>query len=176
MIHRERSFIATLLCRMLVAAAALAATAAFAQELNPARRHPSAAADLGDSQQIIVRFKSGGADNGRAQALSAKDADQVASLAARSGVSVRQARKLTSSLHVLEVEPLGAGETLASRLERLRADAAVEYAEPDFRRYPHALPNDPLYTGEWYLQSRPDTPAAIDAEHAWDTTTGITDV
>src|SRR5262245_61363098 len=155
MIHRERSFIATLLCRMLVAAAALAATAAFAQELNPARRHPSAAADLGDSQQIIVRFKAGGADNGRAQALSAsKDAEQVTSLAARSGVNVRHARKLASSLHVLEVEPLAAGETLASRLERLRADASVEYAEPDFRRYPHAVPNDPLYTGEWYLQNR----------------------
>lgn len=176
MTHREPSFV-SLLRRALVAAAALASAAAFAQELNPARRHPDAAADIGDSQQIIVRFKAGGVDNGRAQALSAtKDTDQVASLAARSGMSVKQARKLTSSIHVLEVEPLAGGETLASRLERLRADASVEYAEPDLRRYPHALPNDPLYTGQWYLQNRPDTPAAIDAEHAWDVTTGTSDV
>src|SRR5690349_10761454 len=71
--HREPSF-GVLLCRALVVTATLAAGAAFAQELNPARRHPDAAADIGDSQQIIVRFKSGSADNGRAQALSAKDA------------------------------------------------------------------------------------------------------
>jgi serine protease len=172
MTHREPSFVGVLLRRALVVFVTLAAGAAFAQELNPARRHPSEAADIGDSQQVIVRFKSGGADNGRAQALSAKDTDQVASLAARIGVNVRQARKLTSSLHVLEVEPLTAGETLASRLERLRADDSVEYAEPDMRRYPHALPDDPLYTGQWYLQSRGDAPAAIDAEHAWDTTKG----
>src|ERR1044072_3266798 len=116
--HREPSLVAVRLGRALVVCAALAAAPASAEEFNPARRHPDAAADLGDSQQIIVRFKSGGADNGRAQALSAKDSDQVASLAARSGVNVKQARKLTQSLQVLEVEPLTAGETLAARLAR----------------------------------------------------------
>ena len=177
MTNRKRPMILDLLCRTLVATAVLAAGTALAQELNPARRHPDAAADVGDSQQILVRFKSGAADKGRAQVLSATTAtDQVASLAARSGMIVRQARRLTSSLQVLEVEPLAAGETLAARLERLRADPSVEYAEPDLRRYPHALPNDPLYTGQWYLQARADAPAAVDAEHAWDTTKGRTGV
>src|SRR5882672_4838425 len=177
MTNRKRPMILVLLCRTLAATAALAAGTAFAQELNPARRHPDAAADVGDSQQILVRFKSAAADKGRAQALSATTStDQVASLAARSGMIVRQARHLTSSLQVLEVEPLAAGETLAARLERLRADPSVEYAEPDLRRYPHALPNDPLYTGQWYLQARADAPAAVDAEHAWDTTKGRTGV
>src|SRR5882672_11335353 len=136
MTNRKRPMILDLLCRTLVATAVLAAGTALAQELNPARRHPDAAADVGDSQQILVRFKSGAAYKGRAQALSATMATDQ-------------------------------GETLAARLERLRADPSVEYAEPDLRRYPHALPNDPLYTGQWYLQARADAPAAVDAEHAW---------
>jgi serine protease len=159
----------------LTAASVLASAVVCAQELNPARRHPNAAADLGDTPQVLVRFKPGAVDKGRAQALSASAAtDQVASLAARSGVAVRQARRLTAALQVLEIEP--SGETLAARLARMRTDPSVEYAEPDYRRYPHALPNDPLYGGQWYLQSRTDAPAAIDAEHAWDISKGAAGV
>jgi serine protease len=58
----------------------------------------------------------------------------------------------------------------------VRADGDVEFAEPDVRRYPHALPNDPLYTGQWFLQNRSDAPSAIRAEAAWDTGTGDTGV
>ena len=55
---------------------------------------------------------------------------------------------------------------------RILADDTVETATLDRRRYPHALPNDPLYTGQWYLQSNATNPAAINAEQAWNTTTG----
>ena len=144
-----------------------------ADELNPARRHPAPAADAPSAERIIVKFRSGGAD-GRVQALAA--GDRVASLAARSGVALRQARALTSTLSVVNMDPVVPGESVAARLQRVRADAAVEYAEPDRRRHLHALPNDALYTGQWYLQNRADTPSAIDAERAWDTTTGSTGV
>jgi serine protease len=54
------------------------------------------------------------------------------------------------------------------------ADPDVEYAVADERRYIHAVPNDPLYSagGQWYEQADPATPAAADAQGAWDLTTG----
>jgi serine protease len=74
-------------------------------------------------------------------------------------------------LHAVRAERLP-GESPADQLARVRADADVEFAEPDVRRYPHALPNDPLYAGQWYLQNRVDAPSAIHAEAAWDVGTG----
>src|SRR5690606_39472030 len=41
---------------------------------------------------------------------------------------------------------------------------------PDFRRSPHALPNDSLISEQWYLLST--EVAALRAESAWDITTG----
>lgn len=50
----------------------------------------------------------------------------------------------------------------------------MEFADPDRRRYPHAIPNDPLYVNQWYEQNA--QPAAIDAVTAWDTATGRNDI
>ena len=61
-------------------------------------------------------------------------------------------------MHVLRIEPR-AGESFARQLERMRADPDVEFAVPDERRFPHAVPNDPLYHGQWYLQN---TEIAVD--------------
>jgi serine protease len=81
----------------------------------------------------------------------------------------------------MQVEPATVGESVAASAARLRADPDVEYAEPDQRRYVHAVPNDTLYApidashpGQWYMQ-KPTTlsaPAAVDAEAAWDVTKG----
>jgi serine protease len=137
------------------------------EEHNPVLRAPRAAAERGDSNGIIVKFRSGAAPD-RAQAQAATD--PVSRLAAR-GVAIRESRRLPAGLHVLRAERLP-GESLAQQLARVRADTEVEFAEPDMRRYPHAIPNDPLYTGQWYLQSRVDAPSAIHAEAAWDAGTG----
>ena len=148
------------------------ATGAFAQaarteEHNPALRAPRTGADLGDSPGIIVKFRSAAA-RGRVQSEAA--ADPVSDLAAR-GFAIRESRRLPAGLHALKAERLP-GESLAEQLARVRADADVEFAEPDVRRYPHAIPNDPLYVGQWYLQNRIDAPSAIHAEAAWDAGTG----
>ncbi len=95
----------------------------------------------------------------------------MSKLAARGNFAIREARALPAGLHVLKVEPLP-GESFAEQLARLRADADVEFAEPDRRRYPHALPNDPLYSGQWYLQNRVGAPSSVNAEAAWDAGTG----
>ena len=151
------------------AALALAATVSgqpggAVEENNPALRLPDSAADLGDSPGIIVKLRSGGVP-GRVQAQAAGDA--VSKLAARGGFAIKEHRALPAGLHVLKPERLS-GETFAEQLARVRADADVEFAEPDYRRYPHAFPNDPLYSGQWYLQNRADTPSAVNAEAAWD--------
>ncbi len=134
------------------------------EENNPALRLPDFAADLGDSPGIIVKLRSGSVP-GRVQAQAAGDA--VSKLAARGGFAIKEHRALPAGLHVLKAERLS-GETFAEQLARVRADADVEFAEPDYRRYPHAFPNDPLYSGQWYLQNRADTPSAVNAEAAWD--------
>jgi serine protease len=159
------------------ALAAILVTSAFAAvgvaqpartvEHNPALRVPRTAADVGDSPGIIVKFRSS-ASRSRVQSLAA--ADPVSTLAAR-GFSIRESRSLPAGLHVLRAERLP-GESLADQLARLRADADVEFAEPDVRRYPHAVPNDPFYAGQWYLQNRSDAPSAIHAEAAWDEGSG----
>lgn len=136
------------------------------EEHNPALRVP--AAELGDAPGIIVKFKASGG-TGRVRAQAAGDA--LEKLALRGGFAITAARTLPAGLHVLKAERLP-GETFAEQLERVRADADVEFAEPDLRRYPHAVPNDPLYTGQWYLRSAADTPSAVNAEAAWDAGVG----
>src|SRR5688572_22555170 len=56
----------------------------------------------------------------------------------------------------------------------LMQDPEIEYAEPDYRRYPAMVPNDPGYfPNQWYLkQASFAQPGAINAELAWDVTTG----
>jgi serine protease len=155
--------LAAVLATWLVAAGALAQPVRTAEH-NPALRVPrGAAVDLEDSPSFIVKFRSGTA-RGRVQAQAVTDS--ISKLQAR-GFAIRESRRLPSGLHALRAQRLP-GESLAAQLARLRADADVEFAEADLRRYPHALPNDPLYAGQWYLQNRVDAPSAIHAEAAWD--------
>src|SRR5690606_40253006 len=59
---------------------------------------------------------------------------------------------------------------LAALAASMEADPDVEFAVHDFRRSPHALPNDSLISEQWYLLST--EVAALRAESAWDITTG----
>jgi serine protease len=140
------------------------AASGHAQESNPARRLPANFTD--DPSRVLVKLR-GEAAKGDQVTQSASD--KVAALAARSHVALRNRRALGSSLQVLELDPR---EAAGAQLTRLRADAAVEYVELDRRRFVHALPNDPLYSQQWYQQVSAATPAATDAEHAWDVTSG----
>ncbi|MBL8269726.1 MAG: hypothetical protein JNL55_25235, partial [Steroidobacter sp.] len=141
-----------------------------AAEYNPARKQP-AAADA-SSQRVIVKFRS----SGTSQRVQAKSANDMAALAGRNKLTLKQTRQIAANLHVMQFEPEASGESVSESLARLRADDAVEYAEPDHRRYAQAVPNDPLYSAQWYLQNASTTPSAIDAVGAWDTTTGSSSV
>jgi len=147
-----------LILALAVSTAAYASTIGGSSELNPVHTHPHHQTD--DSvQQVIVKLRSSSAASG---------------LVARVHLTMRESRQIVDHLHVIRVEPAAADESIAATIERLKADPDVEYAVPDERRYPHAVPNDPLYatTGQWYLQADPATPAAVNAQAAWDLTTG----
>ncbi|MBS0578878.1 MAG: S8 family peptidase [Proteobacteria bacterium] len=93
--------------------------------------------------------------------------EQVRSLATREGLRVLGARHVYAGMHLLQVEG-GISETQA--LARLRADPQVEYAVVDERRHALAAPDDPLFSGQWYMQNT--QASAVDAVDAWNLSTG----
>lgn len=100
--------------------------------------------------------------------------ERLQALAVRSRLGLRGERALGPRMRVLDLEQPLAGAELDGLIARLAADPAVAFVEPDARVRRHALPTDPLYPRQWYLQGI--EPAAIDAEAAWDLTTGSSGV
>ena len=158
--------------RLLMLSGLLVFTAAVqaAPESNPVRRLP-AAEDRSDFVRVIVRLKS--AATARKIAASRTAPEGISALASRHGAMLRRQRSVAPGIDAAHLE-LVRGDTRAALLARLRDDPDVVFAEEDRRRYPLALPNDPLFSGQWYLQAA--QPAAIDATGAWDLTTGSTGV
>jgi serine protease len=156
------------------------ATAA-SRETNPVLTQPGAAPEV---LGFLVTFRSTPAAESlrtqprpgdtRTPAAQVRVTSQdVHSLAQRSSLAFRQSRQITAGLHLMQITSTQ-GESPAAILARLRSDPAVESADMDERRYPHAMPNDPLYANQWYMQNA--QPAAVDAMTAWDTTTGRSDI
>jgi serine protease len=145
---------------------------------------PTSAAAPPAAQRIILKLRTTDSSTpqsaDRVQRQLQLEQQAIAALAARTGISVGRTRSILPGLRVMEIAPQSAGESLQVTLARLRADPAVQYAEPDQRRHALAAPNDPLFgatpgaTGQWYLLNpiASGNPAAVDALDAWATTTG----
>ena len=169
------------LAAALVLASLLTAAASGAGEFNP---FAAAARDPETVGRILVRLRPPAAT--AATASAEPIAARLETLGLRSGVSLRLEHSVTADIHVAQLLIRQRGPALAVTLAALRADPAVEYADPDRRRYPHGAattPNDPLFiatagaTGQWYLQAPAATPsgtttAAVNALGAWGTVTG----
>ncbi len=72
------------------------------------------------------------------------------------------------------IDPRRLAETLLRRYPTV-----IEFAEPDYVLRSHIVPNDPLFSFQWYLRDRqvfPERRADIWAPEAWDLTTGRSDV
>lgn len=132
-------------------------------------RPDATAAELAGPSGARVTSQGQGAD----QRTGPSQRDRARRLAEQAGLGVRGARELGPGTVVLGLGQTLSGEPLASALAALRADPAVEFAEVDRRRYARAVPNDPLYATQWYLQGV--EPSATNFEAAWDTTTGSAD-
>ena len=159
--YLRRSMIAVLLSIAIVQSP----TASAASEYNPVVHEPRSSQPT--SLGVIVKLRKDG--EGAALAKLATGAERTAALAKRTGLALGLKREISDSMLASTVELEDAGT--AQVLERLRADAAVEYVSIDRRRYPHATnPNDPLFLNQWYLK---DTePSAVNAIGAWDREVG----
>jgi serine protease len=158
-----------------------ATASAGSRETNPVLTQPSGATQplgflvkfRGTAALATTREQARSGNTGVATTQAQPTASDVQSLAKRSSLTYKQSRQITTGLHLMQVTS-AQGESTAAVLARLRADPAVESVDIDERRYPHAMPNDPLYANQWYEQNT--QPAGIDAVTAWDTTTGRSDI
>lgn len=101
--------------------------------------------------------------------------DRARRLAERSGLPLRGARDLGNGMVGIAMRTALAGSSLEETLATLRADPDIEFAEVDQRRYTRAVPSDPLYDSQWYLQGVETATAATNFTAAWETTTGTAD-
>ncbi|MDV8146972.1 S8 family serine peptidase [Arthrobacter sp. B10-11] len=131
--------------------------------LPPAAPAAGRPAGPATTDQFIVKFKD------PAAAGPALRTESYGRLARSLGVAVSDVRATATGARVLRSErPLDAGET-DKALAALRADPAVEYAEPDVRMYAAATPNDPYYPQQWALHTGS---GAMNIGDAWDATKG----
>jgi serine protease len=107
--------------------------------------------------RLIVKFRSQMAGPERVKVLSE-----------RTHFALTHTREINGSVHLVHVG--NTNQSLEAVAAQLRNDPDVEAVSLDHRRYAHAVPNDPIYSDQWYLKA--GNPAAIDAESAWDVTKG----
>jgi len=130
------------------------------------------------TDRVIVKWR----ESGFAAVQISGAAARTARLSEFTGVPLTHVREIHDRLDVVRLDaPLGGG-ALRRVVARLRADPAVQYAEPDERRYvlafPADPPNDPRFIagtdadgewdGQWYLHDPSSAaPAAVGATTAW---------
>ena len=95
--------------------------------------------------RALVKLRSGAIVDGSGLVPAGSVSPEWIDLAGRTQITIWSARRLIGGLHVIELAPQSGAEALDVTLARLRADAAVEYAEADQRRHPMSLPDDPLF-------------------------------
>ena len=131
------------------------------------------------SGEILVRFRT----NATAATSTPKPGMQAAMSVEDNGsqLTVQVERlssgpEIVSGLRVARVAP----EETERAIEALRKRSDVIYAEPNYIRRKEATPNDIRYGEQWAMkntgQSGGVVGADIDAEQAWNTTTGSRDV
>ena len=131
--------------------------------------HAAAARHDFMSDEVLVRFRAGTSDA------------QVAGAARSLGASVLQTFRNVSNLQLLR---LPAGSSVVGAAKALAARSDVRYAQPNFNYHvdgtQDTIPNDPNYSLQWHLNNTGQlggTPGDdVDAQKAWDTSTGSSGV
>lgn len=118
------------------------------------------------TDQIIVKYKSGSAV-GHASSMSEV---QMNMLSQRVGAGLRHIRQLASGAQLLKIESKRSGIRMGGMISALMADPNVEYAEPDIKMYPMAIPNDSRYNEQWqYFEAT----GGLNLPSAWDMAQGM---
>src|SRR5207245_2258420 len=87
--------------------------------------------------RVVVKFKDGVSALSRASAI--RNGSQAAALAARPSYA---------DFDLVQIDPADDPEAVA---DALSARSDVQYAQADYRVYPHMVPNDPNYSLQWNL-------------------------
>jgi len=111
--------------------------------------------------RVIVKFKDDG--NFLRQAAGLQHSQ---SLSTRLGLNITMGHEIAKGHQVLTAKGM-TSEQLADQLSQLEE---VEFAEPDALRKINALPNDPLFPKQWYLQNK--QVSASNFSGAWELGTG----
>lgn len=127
---------------------------------------PAAAVEAPEAR-VIVKLKAG------SPLKQIQSGSRMQSLGERIGITAKMLGQPAPELQVMRASGISS-EALASRLSR---EYDVEYAVPDRIKRAKALPNDPLFSHQWYLQAASPTQlAATNAQAAWDITLGTSNV
>ncbi len=121
------------------------------------------------TDRLIVKLKPTAATAG-VQGISVNTAPD---LSVTAGIELRPVETATGGRQVLALPGRMTESEVEDIAARLRANPAVEYAEPDRMVYPSAIPNDPYYSYQWDFKGPADgEPGGADLPGAWDITTG----
>lgn len=121
----------------------------------------SADVGTGPVARVIVKFKDDGNVLRRATSL-----ERTKSLSTRLGRQLHHWNDIAAGHQVMVAKGLTSVQ-LAQQLSQL---SEVEFAEPDQRRKISALPNDPLFASQWYLQNT--EASGSNFTNAWNVGTG----
>lgn len=133
------------------------------QPRRDARRHTRIGGFEAAEGEVIVKYRAGRGPAAHGRVVVAADVDDQETLSPRGVLRLHSRRHGTAAL-----------------LRQLAADPDVEFAEPNYVRYVTTLPNDPAMPNLWGLFNTGSNPtggggvagADIDADAAWNTTTG----
>ncbi|MDQ6680885.1 MAG: S8 family serine peptidase, partial [Pseudomonadota bacterium] len=100
--------------------------------------------------------------------------ERASALAVTAGIALRPVRPMSDNAQVLALPYAMRTDALQSVVDRLRGDPSVEYAYVDAREHLMAIPNDPLFAQQTYMQTPGATPlvASANVPGAWDVTKG----
>jgi len=183
--------------RLLMGTAALAATLLLPMAAHTPMAQGTAALAPAARARVIVKYRSDSALL-KKQALTATGMRilQTQALSDRIGIALAPGNGISDLSHVVFASGLSSKELAA----KLAAQSDIEYAVPDERKHIVAVPNDSFYltrpydnpaapaaggplVGQWYLKPQGTigtaantSPASINAEQAWDVTTGSASV
>jgi Subtilase family len=140
------------------------------------------------SGRVIVKLKDQQADTRQSLTTVArglgfkviKEIDFGAQSSNASGQRNAQSRDGQSSLKMAVLDIQGSGLSVQQAVEKLKANPAVAYAEPDYVRKSNLTPADPNYSFQWHLNNTGQSISGvagsvgtdIRAQNAWNITTG----
>ncbi len=114
--------------------------------------------------RLIIQWRDEPTSAGEASA-------EIQRLSGKAGRRMRALQALGGRMQVLQLPEETSPTQVDSVLEALRTDPRIALAAPAQRMRAHAYaPNDPLFSGQWYLKSA--EAAATRTENAWDITRG----